>query len=146
MNRNKLIGAALIIIGLTVFVASVYGVVTSLTIPANGQISMVKAYWDSSAITEVQEFAFGNILPDSTTTKTFWLKNFGGGPVNMTILTSNWTPSNAANYMQVTWNRQFETISSGMTLECAITLTVFANVTQSGISSFSFNAVFNEAW
>jgi len=151
MNKNKLIGATLIAIGLLVLVPSIYAIVTSLTIPANGQISMVKAFKESGAITEVQEFAFGNILPDSTTTQTFWLKNFGGGPVNMTLLTSNWASSgipnpNVAKYMQVTWNREDDTIGSGMTLECAITLTVFANVTASGISTFSFNAVFNEAW
>ena len=146
MNKNKLIGTALITIGLLVLVASVYAVVTSLTIPNTGQISMIKAFWNDNATIKVQEFTWGDIFPESTQTQTFWLKNFGGAPVIITFLTGNWTPSNAADYMQVTLDGPNE-ISSGMIVQYTITLTVFKNATDLEITTpFSFNAVFNEAW
>jgi hypothetical protein len=54
----------------------------------------------------------------------------------MTVNT--WNPSNAANYMNLTWNQESTVLNVGNSVATLLVLSVSASVT--GITSFSFNA------
>lgn len=145
MNK-KIIGAVSTVLSVVMIVASVYGLVSSLTIHESGTISMVKAFSDSACTQPVTDIDWGALLPDSTQNRTIYLKNFGANPVTISLTVINWSPANAPNYMQVSWDREGESIPSGIPLQTTLELSVFANITSSTISSFNFDRVINEAW
>jgi hypothetical protein len=146
MKKMKMLGPALLLIGIVALMYFAQAVVNSLTIHNTGQVSMVKAFWDSGATQEITAIDWGNLLPDSTQNKTIWLKNFGAAPVNVTLGVSNWVPSQAANYFVVSWDREHQTISAGFTLQCTVMLAVFANITSSPVSSFAYDMLIYEGW
>jgi hypothetical protein len=123
-----------------------YALVTQLILHNDGQVSTLQAYWDSACTIENRTtiIHWGNSLaPNSTQTQTIYVKNGGGKSVNMTLLTANWNPTNAKDYMAVTWNRENEALPAGMVLQSTITLTVFANITDANpaVGSFSFDVL-----
>lgn len=145
MNR-KMLGICLVAISLMVMVASTYGLISSLTIHEAGTISMVKAYWDAACTQPVVDIDWGAVLPDSSQTRTIYLKNFGETMVNITLEITNWSPGNAGNYMKASWDREAEAIPSGIALQTVVELTVFPNITETSINVFSFDRVIHEAW
>jgi hypothetical protein len=104
-----------------------------------GSVSMIKVYFEDSLTTEAKNLDFGSLQPDYTTTLNLWVKNYVTITQLLTMSTANWSPSNAVQYMRVAWDLEGSTIVAGQVLSCAISLQVFENITESSISSFSFD-------
>lgn len=74
MNK-KIIGTVSTVLSVVMIVASVYGIVSSLTIHESGTISMIKAFSDSACTQPLADIDWGGLLPDSTQNRTIYLKN-----------------------------------------------------------------------
>jgi hypothetical protein len=146
MNKKMARGIVIMAVGVMMAVASAYGVVTSLTIHANGHVSMVNAYWDAGCTQVVTSIEWGNVYPDMTSNKTVYLKNWGANPVNVSMTTSNWIPSNAETYLTVTWNREHEIIVAGLALEATFTIYVDPSIVGTEIATFSHDITINQKW
>jgi hypothetical protein len=146
MKKMKMLGPALVLIGIVSLMYFSQAIVNTLIIHNTGQVSMVKAFWDNGATQEISAIDWPNLLPDSTQNKTIWLKNLGAASVNVTLGITDWVPLSASNYFHISWDRDNQTITPGFTLSCTVTLNVFANITLTSISSFSYNMTVYEGW
>jgi len=68
-----------------------------------------------------------------------YVKNNGDDGVSLSLLTENWNPSGASNYLQLSWDYNGSTIVSGEVRQ--ITLTLSVSPSASGIDGFSFDIV-----
>lgn len=114
---------------------------TVTSIPSVGIVKTVgvEAYWDLACTNRVTEINWGLVEPNSKTNATIFLKNPGNAPITLLLSTENWNPSNALNYIALTWDYAGQTINPGAVAKVNLTLAVSSNIT--GITSFSFDIV-----
>ncbi|MCW4015260.1 MAG: hypothetical protein NWF06_02725 [Candidatus Bathyarchaeota archaeon] len=105
------------------------------------QTAGITAYRDSSCNTRVSGVAWGTIAPGSFETQIVYIKNDGSSPLTLSLDTTNWNPTNAPGYMDLTWNYDGQTIDPNEVLPVALTLSVDSGI--SGINSFNFEIVIN---
>jgi type IV secretory pathway VirB10-like protein len=67
------------------------------------------------------------------------MKNEGNVAVKLSLIAQNWNPTNAPNYMGLSWNREGLIVNSGTVITATLTLSVSSSI--SGITSFSFDIV-----
>jgi hypothetical protein len=68
-----------------------------------------------------------------------YIKNEGTTPLTLYLDTSNWTPTNAADYISLSWNYNGNTVESNQVIQITMTLSVSQDI--NGISNFSFDTV-----
>jgi hypothetical protein len=143
--KRKLIGSALLLLGVLMAVPSLYGIQTSFFVPTHGSISMVKLYWDANCTTEVTQVYWGSIVPGSTVNQTIYIKNFADVPVNVTLTPTNWNPIEAADYLtfstDITGN-----VTAHFVQQTTLFLAVSLDILNTTISTFSFDIQISEVW
>ena len=114
---------------------------TSSTISSVGTFKAigVGVYWDNSLTNRVTEINWGLLEPGDKKSFTIYISNEGTAPLTLSMSTSNWNPSSAANYLTLTWSNTGQTINAGVTAQWTLTLTVSESV--SGINSFNFDII-----
>jgi len=111
------------------------------TIPGTGSIQTVGVgvYWNQQCTNATSSLNFGLLAPGSSKNFTLYVKNTGNSVLTLSMTSRNWNPTNATNYMTLSWNREGQQINPNQVLGFVITLSVALNV--QGISSFSFETV-----
>ena len=71
--------------------------------------------------------------------KDIYVKNNGDQGIYLSLLTQNWTPSEAAEDMQLLWDYDDSTINPNEEMKITFTLAVSSNI--QGIDSFTFDIV-----
>lgn len=66
----------------------------------------VGVYWDAACTENVTTISWGLLEPGSNTTKTVWIKNTGNIPLVLNMTAESWNPTEAENYITLTWNRR----------------------------------------
>ena len=130
MNKKSVVVIALIIWSL-VFAYSLMQF--SMNMYNYASIKIVGLSADKSSID------WGLIEPNSTTIQNVTFINTGNTPVNLTFYTQNWVPSNASQYLTLTWNYN-DTILNP-TESYTVEFSLFVHPDISGITSFSFEIV-----
>jgi hypothetical protein len=87
----------------------------------------------------VSNVVWGDIEVGTSASNTIYVKNSGDDGVTLILSTENWSSVNASNYLQLSWDYDGSTISSGEVREIIMTLSVAAPV--SGVDTFSFDIV-----
>jgi len=95
----------------------------------------VGVFSDQACTTSLTSLNWGQIAPGGTTTLTVYVKNTGTAAMTLSLTVSNWSPSNAPNYISLSWNQVGTVVQPGQSVAATLTLTVQANV--SGITTFS---------
>jgi len=99
----------------------------------------VGIYWDQTCTTEVSSINWGIIEPGSSKNVTVYIRNEGNSVASLTMNASNWNPSNASDYIDLSWNYEGQVINVNEVLEVTFTLTISTEI--QGIISFSFDIV-----
>jgi hypothetical protein len=138
------IGRFCLLAGLTVLVIfSAYAVyLNSVTIQNVGNFYAVgiSAYQDPGCTQNLTQINWGTIYAGNNATYVAYLLNTGNEPVNLTLTVGNWTPSNAANFINLTWNYNGAVCNPGQVMTATFTLqTVYAPYPQIDFTSFSFD-------
>jgi len=126
---------ALIVLGPTV--------VTALTgnrnVSNTGSIKAVGVgvYSDQACTNPVSSLSWGVLNPGSSANKTVYIRNESNVAATLSKTQSNWNPSNASNYITLTWNYNGQTLSANQVVPAQFTLSVASNI--AGITSFSFD-------
>ena len=115
---------------LTLTLVSAYAILTYLTIHNQAFVKTVGVECDVTAID------WGIIEPDSYTNQIVHVRATGTVPVTLTFNTSNWNPTNAENYITLTWNYTGAFVTSAWT---PINFTLNVKPTVSNITNFSFD-------
>jgi len=98
----------------------------------------IGVYWDSGCSSPVSFVDWGNIAPGSSKNITVFVRNEGNTSVTLFIYTSNWNPSEAADFVHLTWNYTGEIIEESHVLPVTFSLHVDAGI--KGISTVAFDA------
>jgi hypothetical protein len=120
----------------------VAGLLTSETrVPSAGIVKTVGvgAFWDINCTSRVTEIDWGVVEPGYHVNSTIYLKNEGNAPITLYLDTENWSPSNASNYITLSWDYANQTVDPGAVMKINLTLIVSVNITD--ITNFSFDII-----
>jgi len=144
-NEFTVVVATLALIFYTLTLSVISQVTSSLqqntTISNVGEVKGIGVgiYWDQSCTTEVSSINWGTIEPGSSKNVTVYIRNEGNSVVNLTMYASNWNPSNASDYIDLSWDYGGQSIDVSEVLEVTFTLVISTEI--QGITSFSFDIV-----
>jgi hypothetical protein len=114
---------------------------TTVTVPNTGTVSVPTAglgvYWDIGFSQEVTVIDWGVLSPGQSKQVTVYIRNEGNVDLVLNMTTSNWSPSSAASYITLDWNREGYPLSSGATVQAVFTLSVSSDI--SGVENFSLD-------
>jgi hypothetical protein len=132
---------AIAVTGLFLTMITAGALVSSQTIPSGGTITAVNVgvYSNSACTSNCTSIDWGTLSPGGSTTKTIYVKNTGTIPVTLSMTPANWSPSNANNYLTVTWNRANYALAAGASVSAILTLT--ASSSAGSLTNFSFDVV-----
>lgn len=146
-NLDKKIVAVTISLVFCVFALSLINTATSKKpdttvkrISNNGVINGatgIEVYWDSKCTNRASSIDWGSLEPETTTTVTLFIKNKARNQVTLSYYTSNWSPSEIANYLNLTWDYTGQSIEFKETIEVLFTL--FVSEKSQAIETFSFD-------
>jgi hypothetical protein len=94
-------------------------------------------YSDDQCMIDLTSVTWGVLEPGDIKNVTFYLKNEGDSPIIISLETSNWTPTAATNYLDLSWDYNNDAINSEEIIQVKLTLTIDQNI--EGVSDFSFD-------
>jgi len=97
----------------------------------------VGVYSDQACTNPVSSLSWGVLNPGSSANKTVYIRNESNVVATLSKTTSNWNPSNASNYITLTWNYGGQTLNANQVISVLFTLSVASNI--AGITNFSFD-------
>jgi hypothetical protein len=123
-------------------IAVVYAL-TSVSVYLNS-VGTVKAlgvgvYWDNGCSQAVSSMDWGLAEPGAVKNVTVYIRNEGNTPITLYLQTSNWNPTNAADYISLSWNYSGQTIGANQVVTVTFSLSISSNI--QGITTFSFDIV-----
>jgi len=116
-------------------------VVTDETVSNVGSVKAigVGVYWYENCTSEVSFIDWGMLEPGSGENVTVYIRNEGNSVASLSMDTSNWSPSNASNYITLSWDYVGVSITPSEVVQVTFTLSVSASI--EGIMSFSFDII-----
>ncbi len=99
----------------------------------------VGVYWNPNGTNMVTSINWGAIEPGSSTNRTCYIQNEGNSPSTLSMTTSNWNPSNASDYISLSWDYGGQLINPDELIQVIFTLSISDSV--EGITSFSFDII-----
>jgi len=97
----------------------------------------VGVYQDSDCINALNSFDWGTLEPGSSKNVTCYVRNELSSVSTLSMYTSNWSPSNASDYMSLSWDYGGQSIDVDEVVQVTFTLSVDASI--EGITNFSFD-------
>ena len=99
----------------------------------------VGVYWDGECSSNVSFIDWGEIGPGSVKDVSLFIRNEGTIAERLFLSTDYWSPSNASEFMTLTWDYNGQTIDPFEIVLVTLTLQVSSEVAE--ISSFSFDII-----
>jgi hypothetical protein len=128
--------AAIIII--TVMMTNALSLIqSSAPLTHNGTIETlnVSVFQDSACTQSLSTLNWGKLRPGSSVNRTIYVKNTGNAAVTLNMTVTSWSPTAAASYITLTWNRQGTILSEGNSVSALLVLSISANV--NGFTDFT---------
>ena len=112
---------------------------TSRTLSNAGAIKAigVGVYWDGTCTEVVSSIDWGTLEPGSNKNFTCYIRNEGNSPSTLSMYTSNWSPQNASNYINLSWDYDGQFLNPDEVAQVTFTLSVSASI--DGITNFRFD-------
>jgi hypothetical protein len=114
---------------------------SSVRIVGRGTVKAVGVgvFWDSNCTDPVSFIDWGMVEPGSMNNVTVYVRNAGNVAAQISLATENWSPSNASDYLALSWNYDGRQLNPLEVVKVTLTLTVSSSV--QGITSFSFDII-----
>jgi hypothetical protein len=96
----------------------------------------VGIYWNKDCTNTTNSLNWGFINPNSYNNLTIFIQNEGNSAASLRLVTSNWAPTNASNYMSLSWNYSGQILRPNEVIPVRLTLTVSPKIVD--ITDFSF--------
>jgi len=134
----------LLVIGSLVFLASnlIASQLFSFTsIRSRGDVDAINVgvYWDGNCSSTVSFIDWEGIEPGSVKNVSLFVKNEGTVAADLFLSTDYWSPSNASEFMTLSWDYNGQILDRFEIVFVVLTLQVSPSV--SGIKSFSFDII-----
>jgi hypothetical protein len=102
-------------------------------------ISGVCAYQDSGCNTILSSIDWGSLKPGSSKSFVGCIRNEGSSISTLSMSTNNWEPSEAQDYLALSWDYGGQSIDVDEVVQVTFTLGVDAGI--EGIANFSFDII-----
>jgi len=114
---------------------------SSVRIVGRGTVKAVGVgvFWDSNCTNPVSFIDWGMVEPGSMNNVTVYVRNEGNVVASISLATENWNPSNASDYLTLSWNYDGRELNPLEVVQVTLTLSVSSSV--QGIESFSFDII-----
>lgn len=138
-------GAALTLVAYTLALSLVGQVLSAVqasrTVSNTGAVKAigVGVYWNNECTNPLSFIDWGVLEPGSIKNVTCYIRNEGNSVSTLSMQTSNWSPSNASDYMTLSWDYGGQPINPDDVVQVTFTLSVSASI--GGITSFSFDII-----
>ena len=136
-SRNKQIAVLMAVSAIALIVGVIALNTVVLQNVGNVQTFDVEIYWDSNRTNKVTLIDWGSLEPGTTKNMTVYILNSGNSNVMLSENTTNWSSSNALDYITLSWDYSGQRITPGQVLETTLTLAISPNI--QGVTSFSFD-------
>jgi hypothetical protein len=112
---------------------------SSQNMPSGGTLTAVNVgvYSNPACTTNLTSIDWGTVSPNSTTTKTIYVKNTGNVPVTLSMTASGWSPAGVSTYIAQAWNSTSVVLAPNAVATALLTLTI-TNIPQS-YTGFNYN-------
>jgi len=137
-QKAILLTAAIIAV---LFAATVGVIYFYLRVPSTGIIISVnvEVFWDAACTQKCTSIDWGMCYPGENRSKTVYVKNTSNVPMNLTLGTQDWQPTEASNYISLYWSYDNHTLAVAEVYPTTLTLAISPAIT--GITTFNFNIV-----
>ena len=114
---------------------------SSVRIVGRGTVKAVGVgvFWNSNCTDPVSFIDWGMVEPGSMNNVTVYVRNEGNVASSISLATENWNPSNASDYLTLSWNYDGRQLNLLEVVQVTLSLAVSPSV--QGIESFSFDIV-----
>lgn len=112
----------------------------SITIHNSGSIQAIGMQILDSNGNSITTINWGSLNPGGIATYNIIVKNNGTTPINLSMTTKNWNPTNASSFLTLSWNYSGQILDQNEMLPLSLTLNVALET--SGFVNFSFDIVF----
>ncbi len=146
MKRNDIIvlSAALTLVVYTLVLSTLViqalsSAQASKTFPNSGTVRTigVGVYWDNESTDLVSSIYWDILEPGASRDVTLYIRNEGSSTSTISMNTSNWNPSNAWEFITLSWDYAGQQISPDDAIQVTLTLSVSPYI--EGITNFSFD-------
>lgn len=114
--------------------------VSLLNVSSVEAVGGIGVYWDENCTMPVSSISWGNLSLGQEKSVIVYVRNDGNETLFLTEVALNWSPVQASQYLNFSWDITKRELPAGGTVSVAQTLQVFMNTT--GISAFSFTITF----
>lgn len=116
-------------------------VISTQSINSGGTITSLNVeIFNNIQCTEVcTNINWGALTPGESTNQTIYIRNSGNRQLTLFLTVENWTPSNASNYLNLTWNKEnTNLVPNQLTMA---TLILSTDMEISSIDNFAFEII-----
>ena len=117
------------------------GIIATQTIQSNGTVTTVNVgvYSDEQCTQNCTSISWGIIYPQDTINRTVYIKNTGNVPITLSMSKENWDPTDATNYLTLTWDREGEELAVDESISGILTLSTASDT--GDLANFSFDII-----
>ena len=108
-------------------------------IPTPTPIVQIGVYKDADCTEALTSINWGELSPGESKNFTCHIKNQGNMPVTLYMRTENWSPTEAAGYIRLTWDCEGTVLAQGTVVLTTFTLQIDSAI--QGVDNFSFDIV-----
>jgi len=147
MKLEKLLAAAALSLIIYTLALSLFNTATSSSsknkrLGSGGAIKArmpIAIYSDPQGNHTLSSVDWGILEPSESKNVTCYIKNWDKTQLRLSFMTQNWNPSEASDYMNLSWNYDGHLVDAGEAVEVVFTISVSASVPD--ITDFSFDIV-----
>ena len=99
----------------------------------------IDVYGDEGCTVVLSSVDWGSVEAGGSVSRVVYVKNSGDGGVVLSLVTENWSPSAAADYLALSWDYDGGVLGPGGVVGVTLTLDVDSSV--SGVDGFGFDIV-----
>jgi len=137
--RLNFLAVSLIIFFLVYIAYASVSIRSSVTIGSRGSVKALYfgVYWDSECNNPVSNIDWGIMEPGSSVNVTIYIRNEGNAPMRITLNATNWSPSNASDYMRLEWDYSGQILQPNENIKTVLFLVVSLDALK--VTDFSFD-------
>ena len=143
MTTRKISTGVIIALAATaIFLALVTaGLIVTQTIPSSGTVTKVNVgvYLDDQCTQNCTSISWGTIYPDDTINRTIYVINTGTVPITLAMTEENWDPTDASDYLTLTWDQEGKELAVGESISANLTLSAVSDT--GDLTNFSVDIV-----
>lgn len=146
-SKETIITGAMIILitytlGLSLVSQAFPATQTSKKLSSAGSIQIqttaeIGIYYNSGCTNPLTSLSWGILEPGESEDIVCYIKNEGNSALTLSMYPSGWDPTDAANYLTLSWNYNGASIDPGAWVQ--VTFTLYVDESIEGITTFSFD-------